>query len=159
MTFTYLKKLSDGENAHDAELEMLETALKEHFGIGPGELEIVKGEHGKPCFAQGYPHFNFSNSREYAACAVSDVPVGVDIEVEREVSDAVMNRFLGGARGSKRERTAIWTRYESMGKCTGEGIPHKLCKEDFVFTEAFVGDVSICVCTKSEKSQIFLSKT
>ena len=71
------------------------------------------------------------------------------------MSDAVMNRFLGGARGDRGERTALWTRYESMGKCTGEGIPHRLCEDDFVFTEKFIGNVSVTVCTKSEKSEIF----
>lgn len=154
MTFTYLKKLSDGKNAHEAELEMLEDALKKHFGLNLSELEIIKTEHGKPCFLQGYPHFNFSNSGNYAACALSDVPVGVDIEVERDVSDAVTDRFLGGVRGTKRERTALWTRYESMGKCTGTGIPHDLSEEAFVFTDAFIGDLSVSVCTKSEKSKI-----
>ena len=156
MTYTYIKRLSEGESAHKAELEMLEKALKEHYGLDMTGLEIIKGEHGKPYFAEGYPHFNFSNSGGYAACAVSDVPVGVDIEVVRDVSDAVMDRFLGGARGDRSERTAIWTRYESMGKCTGEGIPHSLCEKDFVFTEEFIGSVSLSVCTKSEKSAIYL---
>ena len=44
MTYTYLKRLADGESAHKAELEMLENALKEHYGLDMTGLEIVKGE-------------------------------------------------------------------------------------------------------------------
>jgi len=151
MTEVFVKKLRAGENAHSALLEILDGALQRRYGLRLSELTYEKTEKGKPYFAEGKPFFNFSDSGEYVACALSDCEVGVDIEKIREISDALCTRFLGGFRGTESEKTAKWTRYESMGKMIGCGIPHGLKESEFVITGYTAEDYIVSVCTKEEK--------
>ncbi|NLG03129.1 MAG: 4'-phosphopantetheinyl transferase superfamily protein [Clostridia bacterium] len=59
----------------------------------PLNLGILKD--GKP-YLPDYPqyHFNLSHSGAYAVCAVDLLPVGVDIEVIRPISDQIARRFF-----------------------------------------------------------------
>ena len=63
---------------------LLKKALHEEFGITANPV-FEYGEHGKPIFV-GHPeiHFNLSHCREAVVCAVSDRPVGIDVESIRE---------------------------------------------------------------------------
>ena len=65
--------------------KLLGFALKKRFGITGFPLEIGLGEYGKPYLA-AHPgiEFNISHSGLYVVVAVSDVPVGIDVE---EVQD------------------------------------------------------------------------
>ena len=53
----------------------------------------------------------------------SDVPIGVDIEKIRPISQRVIDRFLDGCHPD--EAVRIWTRRESFGKMTGVGFHDK----------------------------------
>lgn len=112
---------------------MLEGMLGECFGL-TGVPAFSFGKHSKP-FLKEYPgiHFNISHCRKGIACAVSDRPVGIDIETvlydaalaemtlsaeekaEVEISDEPGVRF-----------TELWTRKESFLKLTGEGVRDNL---------------------------------
>lgn len=99
-------------------------------GIDPETLRIGRTVRGKPFFETlSSLHCSLSHGRRYAAAALSDRPVGVDIEQIRPVSDRVAMRFLDvhpalysplpGDIG----RILMWTRLESYAKMTGEGVP------------------------------------
>lgn len=92
-------------------------------------------EKGKPHLEDNKLYFSLSHSGEFVACAVSNTPVGIDIEKKRSVNlplikrvcteeelsfvlsdsaainDAVCNRFL-----------TIWCLKEAYLKYTGEGL-------------------------------------
>ena len=89
------------------------------------------GREGKPYFeGEGEPYFNISHAGGYAAIAISDREVGIDIQNRRNTKTVQMaDRFF-----SKEEKAAVradksgelffrlWTRKEALGKCTGEGV-------------------------------------
>ena len=91
-----------------------------------GELHFT--ELGKPYFPRG-PHFNLSHSGQYVAMAVSDHPVGIDIEEIHPVKDSLIQilhpeeiAYINRQEDASRAFFRLWTRKESLMKCTGQGI-------------------------------------
>ncbi len=113
---------------------LLQRALKQEFGI-EGDLQFTLGEHGKPSLV-GHPdiHFNLSHCREAVACAVSDKPVGIDVESTRRyhpmLLDYTMNsdeqRRVTQATRPDEAFIRLWTMKEAVLKLTGEGISRDL---------------------------------
>jgi len=105
-------------------------ALREVYGIKEKPV-FEYGEHGKPVIV-GHPevHFNLSHCREAVACAVSDRPVGVDIESVRNFSESLLNYTMNHEeadhiRHAERpdiEFIRLWTMKEAVLKRTGEGL-------------------------------------
>lgn len=96
---------------------------------------FVKNEHGKP-FLKNYPdiHFNISHCKAGIAVAVSDQPVGIDIESYREVSDSLLRytmneeerHLITESDDPIRTFTEYWTKKEAVFKLRGTGITHDL---------------------------------
>ena len=96
--------------------------------------ELARGERGKPYFPRR-PElcFNLSHSGGYALCALSDRPVGADIQLLRpawgarlvERSCAPAERAWLRGRGDRPEDfAALWACKESAGKESGYGLPY-----------------------------------
>ena len=84
-------------------------------------------ERGRPVMANG--HVSLAHSGRYGVCAVSDAPVGVDIEVERSVSPSAARRMLCPAELSRFEKgeeplyvLKKFVTKEAYLKMTGEGV-------------------------------------
>lgn len=117
------KRLSAG-----AEL-MLVNAVKKKYRGAEMPVEYFAGEHGKPYFKNiENAYFSLSHSGNVAACAVSDAPIGIDVQCERKVNYALAKRFF-----SEKEYNAvtaepeimfnrIWARKEAAAKADGRGI-------------------------------------
>lgn len=98
---------------------------------GISALDVAAGANGKPVCAGIC--FNLSHCAELVLCAVSDAPVGCDIEkitaapmeiAERYFSESE-RRYLSGASGppeKNRRFFKLWTIRESYLKMTGEGM-------------------------------------
>ena len=92
-------------------------------GYRPGVVAFT--ETGKPYFKDSDICFSISHSKTVCAAAVSDHPVGVDVEVikktyslhliERSLAESEKNSFDG-------DFTRLWCRKEAVAKMTGEGI-------------------------------------
>ena len=107
---------------------LLRYALKKHSGIT--EIpELVIGEHGKP-YLKDYPEifFNMSHSDTRVICAVSDSPVGVDIQDIRKITPSAAKKFLTDEELKSCDLSdisglcRIWCIKESYGKLTGKGF-------------------------------------
>jgi len=93
-------------------------------GLSP-EYEV--GANGKPDFIDGTVHFSLSHSGNYAVCAISDKPVGVDIEIPRSGSLRIAERFFApdelthikNAADPDDEFCRVWTMKESYIKALG----------------------------------------
>ena len=107
-------------------------ALEDEYGITDKPTFLI-GEHGKPSL-QEYPHihFNLSHCANAIACAVGDIPIGIDVEsTRRKVSDALMRHTM-----SPREQEEIagdpirffrfWTQKEALVKLRGTGLQDHL---------------------------------
>jgi len=109
---------------------LLQTALRETVPELPQPPEIAADALGKPCLRGAELYFNLSHSGAYAACAIADLPVGVDIQTSREYSEKLAERCftpeeraaLRAAREPDAEFTALWTLKESYLKWKGSGI-------------------------------------
>ena len=109
---------------------LLRQGLQQEYGITENPL-LGYGEHGKP-FIIGYPeiYFNLSHCREAVACAVSDHPVGIDVESVRQYKDSLVGFTMNEAEQrliTEAERPEVafirlWTMKEARLKLTGEGI-------------------------------------
>ena len=94
-------------------------------------FRFVRNEHGKP-FLADHPdiHFNISHCKNGIAVAVSDEPIGIDIESYRKVSDSLLRytmneeeqRIILTSDDPVRTFTEYWTRKESVFKLRGTGI-------------------------------------
>ena len=83
--------------------------------------EIALAKVGKPYFPE-YPHvqFNISHTTGAVLVALSDQPVGVDIEKIRPVSLRAMRRLV--AAETEEEFFRSWVRREARSKRNGVGI-------------------------------------
>ena len=114
----------------------LRTLLAEHTGAAPDSFRFQRTAHGKP-YAEHAPYFNLSHSCDWFLCAVSDTPVGVDIETPRKVSPALVRRICTPAElaflaGAPECFLQIWTAKEAYLKYLGTGICCDLRKIDTV---------------------------
>ena len=106
--------------------------LMRHIGADTRTLSVVRDEGGKPRFAPCGPHFSIAHSANVAVCALSDSPVGADVERLRDKPDAVplAARFFSEREAecvrlsadAPREFFRLWTRKEARLKQRGEGV-------------------------------------
>lgn len=114
------------------------TGIAAHCGVEPGDIRFARSAAGKP-FVQGMDvHFNISHSGHYVVCAVSDRPVGIDVEQLRPLKAKLTKKvctpeelaYLMEADGWGETLTGeamvrffrIWTTKEAYFKWTGTGI-------------------------------------
>jgi 4'-phosphopantetheinyl transferase len=115
----------------------LRHVLGEHLLWAPAALAFAQGPHGKP-FLIGKPqsktcHFNLSHSADVAWVGISnELEIGVDLEVPRQVSDAIALARrnytpaelaeVESAPDQNRAFFTCWTRKEACLKAIGSGF-------------------------------------
>ncbi len=108
--------------------------LKEIYGIVEPPI-FTYGEHGKPEIT-GHPEirFNVSHCQVAAICAISNRPIGVDIEHIRNPKDSLVNYTMNEEESksimesSNRSIafTRLWTMKEALMKQQGTGIDNRI---------------------------------
>lgn len=112
--------------------DKVKNVLSQHISA---PINILRTENGKP-YIEGDPlYFNISHSGDIAAIAVSDSPVGVDIEkIKGSTPKHLLSRF------SQREQGEIaceadffkhWTAREAFIKMKGETLAKTLNRLEF----------------------------
>lgn len=102
--------------------------LEENLHEYVGEIEYVFSERGKPRLkGSDSPHFSISHCKKYAACAISNTPVGVDVEQVGRGKLAEAERFfceresrlLTSLSSAAQDHvfTVLWTAKEAVSKC------------------------------------------
>lgn len=134
-------------------------------------FDLWQTENHKP-FLAAHPeiHFNLSHSGKLAVCAVSDQPVGVDVEELRQSPAGVAQhcfqpRELAWMNASRDRDLAffrLWTRKESFLKLSGIGLgrsmnsfsvlPGENMEDGAVFTEWEKEEHLICVCAAGQQT-------
>lgn len=123
-------------------LSVLDHALQKEFGEELSHFTIEKGVHGKPYFTDSDIMFNISHSGNYAAAAVSSIPVGVDVQVVRPVKDNIIAKlcrgkeleYIGNSSDKSRAFIRLWALKESYIKATGEGMTFPMDEINFDIT-------------------------
>ena len=138
MVRVYIAKFPEERPNHSLQSRhahrLLEIALERDYPQVCAPFLLEKGEHGKP-FLPDYPeiYVNLSHSGPYAACAVGDGPVGIDVEMRRQRRR--WERVAGKLHPREREElfmleevrreTAfcdLWVLKESFLKADGRGL-------------------------------------
>ena len=82
--------------------------------------EIKKTPNGKPYFpAEPYVFFSLSHSKTHVLCAISDSPVGADLESPRLISERAQSFFSTPEELSMFEPLELWVLKESYVKLIG----------------------------------------
>lgn len=108
-------------------------ALCKNLHIKNKDITLGTNEYGKPfLLGENKIHFNISHSGNWVVCAISDYPVGIDVEVIKPTDCQIAKRFF-----SKDEYAALkkqpddekqayffklWTLKESYIKAVGKGL-------------------------------------
>lgn len=109
--------------------------LSEYLRTGIEMLKISKSEYGKP-YLVDYPnvHFNVTHAKGLIVCALSDQPIGIDVEKIKRLKrlrGAIAKRYFTETEqgyvfsevNSQEERfIEIWTKKEAYVKWTGKGM-------------------------------------
>ena len=119
-----------GQRTCAAAYVLLCEGLREVYGIAEKPI-FEYGEHGKPSIiGHSDIHFNLSHCKEVVICAISDHPVGVDVEVvsiyneslaRHVMNDEEMETILQAERPEVMF-TRLWTMKEAVVKRSGRGI-------------------------------------
>lgn len=98
--------------------------------VGDSKAEILRTDKGKPYLEKG-PFVSVSHTGDIVVVAVSENEVGIDAEkMDREVKkqEEIIQKYFTEKEkeyATTREKfLEIWTKKESYGKFTGEGIAH-----------------------------------
>ena len=84
--------------------------------------EIIIDDEGKPYFKNSNIHFNYSHSKNYIACVISNYEVGIDIEEKsRVISDDISIKYLNGVEDNN-DRLILWVIKEAYSKLKGLGL-------------------------------------
>ena len=136
--------------------------LSEELGVGPAEVPIVTGEHGRPRLAGSLApplDFNVTHTTTCVAGAVvrSGARVGIDVEstsvgrnldlLIQEVTGVRERTRLTELQGAARAHAflACWTRKEAIAKAFGTGVAYPLRNIDLP-NEPLDGTVSFQCC-------------
>lgn len=98
---------------------VLKNMLK-HFDLKLPEIYL--SDNDKPFFKDSKIFFNYSHSKNYIACAISQHEVGIDIEETNiSISDAIAKKYLDNEKDNSK-RIEIWVKKESYSKLKGLGL-------------------------------------
>jgi 4'-phosphopantetheinyl transferase len=153
--------------------KLLEALFWEKYDINLcTETEPIRKEAaGKP-YLVNHPgiYYNISHSGDYAACAVSDCPIGIDIQYhEKRNLENVARKILAADELESYEQSGcreemfyyFWTKKESCLKYTGQGITcemNTLTYEQCAFFEPKLWPdytISICIPENREEKVLF----
>ncbi len=145
--------------------QVLLRVLARYLGDAPEEIELTRGDRGKPRLAHDPERlgFNLSHSGDLALIAVSQGrEVGVDVERLKPERDlvALAERALDpkeatavrAASGDERTRLfyELWTRHEARLKCLGLGLgpaldqpPPRLAVETLPIDRGYAAAVAV----------------
>lgn len=153
---------------------LLRNILSQNYRIEENAFFLDSDENGKP-FIVGKPfEISISHSIDTVAVAISDFPVGIDIEKIRKTDLNLMKRFfegeeisyvLGGYQTGEdyneysspsvlKRFFEVWTKKEAASKLDGRGLSavQKISLCDYIFETELTEDekyvVSVCIGKK-----------
>jgi 4'-phosphopantetheinyl transferase len=118
---------------------VMRSILGQLLHLAPSEVPIWIEDGGKPYLAERNVEFNLSHTGRYGLLAISQLPLGVDIERFRPQANrlAIAKRVMPedaiarieAAEDSDRVFYEEWTQLEARHKCIGIGIFDRLDPE------------------------------
>lgn len=111
---------------------LLRKLISDEYAVREIDITIKNLPSGKPVAEVQGKNLcvSITHSGDYVACGVSDTPIGVDLEVVRQVSNLLLNKalndeekyFVNNSDGKNLAFLKLWTAKEAYLKFTGEGL-------------------------------------
>ena len=113
---------------------LVRRAVAEEYGVREDDILLLEDERGAPYIDGIDVHVSISHAGDYVVCAISDRPVGIDIEKIKPVSRRIAERTFSqreleylGCEGEIASEALlrfyeIWTAKEAYAKMHGTGI-------------------------------------
>ena len=140
--------LSDIDKARSVGVgAVLRFAVEDSTSFNFDELELKFTDKGKPFFEGNPFYISLSHSGDYAACAISDTPIGVDIEKDSVLPEKIQKRFA--------KDILEWTKKEAKGKLTGNGFFDQT-EDNFVYTHHTIDSYTITVCADKKTDNFYI---
>jgi len=124
---------------------ILRHILHKDFSYKNEEIEILKGDKGKPYVKGSSIHYNISHAGDYVACAFSKQEIGIDVEQIKEIDFKIAKRFFSTCEyedllAKKTDERldyffTLWTLKESYIKWLGSGLSTPLNSFFFAVTD------------------------
>lgn len=136
-------------------------------------LEIEANENGKPFLADRNYSFSLSHSGHFAACALGDFELGLDIQTRVSCRENLVKRFFApdeqdmvfSAKDADEAFSRLWCRKESFLKAIGLGLRLELDSFnltgdrpviryrdiDYAFREFRNDELYFCLCAPRER--------
>lgn len=127
--------------------------------VFPLPLQVAYASKGKPYIRHVPWHYNLSHSGDYAALAISDAPVGIDIQQMKPYRETLVKRFF-----SEEEQQSVmgmtlfytlWCRKEAYGKLKGTGLTEDVLRRNMLeetsvhlYEYGEIPGYRICVCSE-----------
>jgi 4'-phosphopantetheinyl transferase len=144
---------------------LLRLMISKVTGTGCSDIEIEAGKTGKPYLAcTPRLEFNVTHTRNAVAVALSDRPIGVDVERIRQIDlslarDIFSENELIWLNADSQNRLCrffeLWTRKEAFVKCSGNGLTDDLKTVDTtvrlsneIFSTLYFSDYVVSVCAE-----------
>ena len=100
-------------------VSLLEYAVRDTWGI---DLPEISPPGGKPYFLhEPEKHFCISHSKTHILVALSDRPVGADVETRREISEESRRMLMDDTEDENFDFFQLWCLRESVFKLNGAG--------------------------------------
>lgn len=120
-------KIEKIKNAIDKKLSIYALALAIKI---TGKSDILYTENGKPYFKDNDLYFSIAHTKNAIALAVSEKPIGVDIEKIRDTKNDIAkrfftsdeNKFINSSSDKGQAFFEIWTKKEAYLKQVGTGL-------------------------------------
>ncbi len=127
--------------ANSLATELLARYALEQYGISQEELYFDKT--GRPRVKEDIAFLSLSHSGEYVACAVSERPVGVDVQKIKPVSRLVIVRVCTAAERESLSHAAdvptaftrLWSLKEAWRKANPDAGPKEMLRAEFFLDE------------------------
>jgi 4'-phosphopantetheinyl transferase len=124
------KEIQKSKNTTSVMESVAATILMDQLLVDSGYLsdDLIKDKNGAPRFLkQKDLYCSISHSNEYVACAISDYPIGIDIQKMKEVNQVLLSkRFFSEQEKLSENFYQIWTSKESYLKMIGIGLKKEL---------------------------------
>lgn len=150
------------EKAHELAAGWL---LRKYLGVSSDD-QLSIGENGKPSLSFPGPFFNLSHSGRFAALAVADCKIGLDLEQRMPLHEATVQKIFtqqmqDEARAAHENRkdevfTQLWTRLEAGLKLDGTGFSEGWRQKSFDsyhFRTVWIGEYCI-TCASRDRAQM-----
>ncbi len=105
--------------------------ISQKLDIEIKDIHFLKDQNGKPYAENIDIEFNISHSGDYVVCAISNTPIGIDIEQIRDIKDSLIRYVCQEnelqyvyeiSQETQKHFFEIWTSKEAYVKCIGTGM-------------------------------------